>query len=100
MAIDATYQVTVDKLPLVFVGIISPTESFLPVLSGIQDKLDTDTFRIIFKWIKDQGLPAPTALQADGDRATRKAAKEIWPECELSMCWYHCKKNCRRELGK
>ena len=41
MAIDATFQVTVDKLPLIFAGIISPTEGFLSILAGIQDHLDT-----------------------------------------------------------
>lgn len=100
LAVDATFQVTVDKLPLLFVGIISPTDGFLPVLAGIQDRLDTDTFRIVFQWISENGFPAPTAIMADGDKATRKAIKEIWPEVDLCMCWYHVKKNCRRELGK
>ena len=96
MAIDATFQVTVDKLPLIFVGIISPIEGFLPILAGIQDHLDTETFKLIFGYLKDNGFPAPTALQADGC----KALKEIWPECDLSMCYFHTKKNCKRELGK
>ena len=100
LSIDATYQVSVDKLPLVFVGIVSPTEGFLPVLCGIQDRLDTETFRLIFRWIKENGFPEPSTIQADGDRATRRAVKEIWPDCDLSMCWYHVKKNCKRELGK
>ena len=51
LAIDATFQVTVDKLPLILVGIISPADGFLPVLAGIQDKLDTETFLLIFNWI-------------------------------------------------
>ena len=100
MAIDATYQVCVDKLPLIFVGIISPADGFLPVLAALQDKLDTETFRLIFRWIKENGFPEPTALQADGDKATRKAAREIWPDIDLCMCWYHVKKNCKRELSK
>ena len=100
MAIDATFQVTVDKLPLIFAGIISPTEGFLSILAGIQDHLDTDTFKLIFGYLKDNGFPAPTALQADGCKATRKALKEIWPECDLSMCYIQTKKNCKRELGK
>ena len=65
MAIDATFQVTVDKLPLILVGILSP-EGFLPILAGIQDHLDTATFKLIFTYLKENGFPAPTALQADG----------------------------------
>ena len=100
MAIDATFQVTVDKLPLIFAGIISPTEGFLPIFAGIQDHLDTETFKLIFSYMKENGFPAPTALQADGCKATRKALKEIWPDCDLCMCYFHTKKNCKRELGK
>ena len=68
--------------------------------AGIQDHLDTDTFKLIFGYLKDNGFPAPTALQADGCKATRKGLKEIWPECDLSMCYFHTKKNCKHELGK
>ena len=68
MAIDATFQLTVDKLPLIFAGIISPTEGFLPILAGILDHLDTETFKLIFSYPKDNGFPAPIPIQADSCR--------------------------------
>ena len=76
------------------------TEGFLPILAGIQDHRDTETFKLIFSYLEDNSFPAPTALQADGCKATRKALKEIWPDCDLCMCWFHTKKNCKREPGK
>ena len=76
------------------------TEGFPPILAGIQDHRDTETFKLIFSYLEDNSFPAPTALQADGCKATRKALKEIWPDCDLCMCWFHTKKNCKRELGK
>lgn len=100
-ALDTTFQVGVDSLPLVIGGILDAhSHSFLPTFSAFVNRQDSKTFEAIFDYLKSVGVPAPSLSMSDGDLAARDALAKVWPELKMAMCWYHTKKASKRKLGK
>ena len=62
-----------------------------------QNPLDTTTFSKIFTILKEVAPCDPTVVMADGDGAIRAA---VFPDALMAMCWFHCKRACKRNLGK
>ena len=100
-ALDSTFQIGVDSLPLVIGGILcSNTHSFLPTISAFVNREDSKAFEVIFAYLKSVGVPPPALSMTDGDLASRDALGKVWPELKMAMCWFHTKKASKRKLGK
>ena len=80
------------------VGIINENQNFIPVMMALSNKEDSETFEYIFKFINSKCDHSPTNCIGDGGKAARIAAKNIWPETTLLMCWWHMSNAVKRKL--
>ena len=115
LAVDATSQISSVDLSVIFAGILHKDHGFLPLVASMQvynpyshyfgayshfifqNPLDTTTFSKIFTILKEVAPCDPTVVMADGDGVIRAA---VFPDALMAMCWFHCKRACKRNLGK
>jgi transposase-like protein len=73
---------------LVVIGALSDgTKEVLAVTPGYRES--KESWRAVFKDLKDRGLEAPQLMVADGNIGAWAAAAEIWPQAHEQRCWNH-----------
>ena len=73
---------------LVVIGAMSDgTKEVLAVVPGYRES--KESWRTVFKDIKERGLEAPKLMVADGNIGAWAAAAEIWPQAHEQRCWNH-----------
>ena len=100
LAIDATENTTIEDLSMIQVGILDEKAGFVPVFLSLATHLNKQTFMRIFEFVKEHASDPPTALMADGCKATRAACQEVLPDTIVTMCFYHVLKNAKRRIGE
>lgn len=48
-----------------------------------------EDYLFLFKWLRDALNMNPGSMMADFEKATRKAAREVWPGCSIDGCMFH-----------
>ena len=80
-------------------GVLTANSHYIPIGVCLTNREDTQTFEILFNWIKESTTNIPYALMSDGDKACRRAALTVFGEIVLLMCYYHQKKSVKRKLA-
>ncbi|KAK9288971.1 hypothetical protein L1049_017442 [Liquidambar formosana] len=94
LAFDATYSTNVYKKP--FVILIGVNNHFQTIIFGCA--LLADETVGTYKWVLTSLLEAmdnkkPISVITDGDKAMRKAIKQIFPEARHRLCAWHLQRN-------
>jgi transposase-like protein len=74
-------------LPVVIGALSDGTKEVLAVAPGYRES--KESWRAVFKDLKDRGLEAPKLMVADGNLGAWSAAAETWPETREQRCWNH-----------
>ena len=80
-------------------GVLTANSHYIPIGVCLTNGEDTQTFEILFNWIKESTTNIPYALMSDGDKACRRAALTVFGEIVLLMCYYHQRKSVKRKLA-
>ena len=73
---------------LVVIGALADgTKEVLAVVPGYRES--KESWRAVFKDLKDRRLEAPKLMVADGNIGAWAAAAEVWPEADEQRCWNH-----------
>ena len=73
---------------LVVIGALADgTKEVLAVVPGYRES--KESWRAVFKDLKERGLEAPKLMVADGNISAWAAAAELWPEAHEQRCWNH-----------
>lgn len=97
--IDATYKLIKNKFPVVVFAKTDFHHQIHPIAFVITSHEQTKDYVEIYKGlisVSDQLNIEfnPEYIIQDAWDASYNAAKELFPECKVLMCWYHVRSNC------
>lgn len=96
---DATYKLVWQNFPVLLVGTTDLCRKFHPFGVAVCTTEQQKDFRFIFNSLKNGILNLfgvdyePEFLVADAAAAIHNAAKEVWANILIIMCWFHMYKN-------
>ena len=64
---DMTYQTSVEDIPMLQFGVLTANSHYIPIGVCLTNHEDTQTFEILFNWIKETTTNIPYALISDED---------------------------------
>ena len=88
-ALDHTYQLTVEDIPMMMVGQLQQTKHFIPFLCVLQNREDKEAFDVVLNYIKDKRQVPPVAILGDASKAFSASIKEQLPDTIRLTCWFH-----------
>jgi transposase-like protein len=71
-------------------------------LLGLSDGYseNTESWRELFIRLREQGLKGPRLAVGDGGLGAWSALREVYPDCEKQLCWFHAIKSAQSHLPK
>jgi hypothetical protein len=97
---DATYQTNMEDAPVILFGAntYDTGTKFVGIGVVISSNEDKPTYDFLLKFVKDRSKIPPAAIMADGSAAVTASCKDILPQSERLMCWYHASKKIQDRL--